>query len=286
MSGQLHERRGSGPAATALLAVGLAAVLTFLALPIVALATEAPLGQLPALLRDPAVRDMLVVTAKTNAIANVLILVFGTPAAYLVATRRFPGRAIVLTALELPLVLPPAVAGIGLLAAFGTGGLLGPGLEARGIIIPFTQWAVVAAIVFVASPFYVRQAIAAFQGVDSDLPSAARTLGAGPVRVFTRVTFPLALSGLLAGWVLAFARGLGEFGATLMFAGNVRGVTQTLTLGIYEQLDADFDLALALGLLLVALSLVLLLLAKALPVLLGGARRATGSSRDQLTLAP
>ena len=121
-------------------------------------------------------------------------------------------------------------------------------------MIPFTEWAVVMAITFVASPFYVRQAVTAFQSVDPLLPAASRTLGAGPARTFLRIFLPLAASGLLAGWVLSFARGVGEFGATIMFAGNVQGVTQTLTLGIYEQLYGDFDLALAIGVLLVILS--------------------------------
>jgi molybdate transport system permease protein len=233
--------------------------LAFLALPVVALFTQAPLGQIPELLSDPVLQEILAVTLRTNLIANALILLLGTPTAYLLATRRFPGRAILVTLVELPLVLPPAVAGIGLLAAFSAGGLLGPPLEEAGIVIPFTQWAVVLAITFVASPFYVRQAIAAFEAVDPRLPDAARTLGAGPARTFLRVSLPLAAGGLLAGWVLAFARGVGEFGATIMFAGNVLGVTQTLPLGIYEQLDSNFDLALAIGVLLVILSAAVLL---------------------------
>jgi molybdate transport system permease protein len=246
----MRARAGS----TALLALCAGVTLAFLALPLVALFAEVPLGEVPELLGDPVVRDMLAVTARTNAIANGLVLAFGTPTAYLLATRRFRGRALLVTLVELPLVLPPAVAGIGLLAAFGAGGLAGDPLADAGVVLPFTEWAVVLAIAFVASPFYLRQAIAAFEAVDPVLPAAARTLGARPLRTFARVTLPLALSGLLAGWVLAFARGVGEFGATIMFAGNVRGVTQTLTLGIYEQLDARFDVALAIGVLLVLLS--------------------------------
>jgi molybdate transport system permease protein len=239
---------------TALLALAAGILLSFLALPLVALFTQAPLGQIPQLLSEPVLQEILVVTLKTNLVANALILALGTPTAYLLATRRFPGRALLVTLVELPLVLPPAVAGIGLLAAFSAGGLLGTPLEESGIMIPFTQWAVVLAITFVASPFYVRQGIASFEAVDPQLPDASRTLGVGPARTFLRVSLPLAAGGLIAGWVLAFARGIGEFGATIMFAGNVRGVTQTLTLGIYEQLDANFDLALAIGVLLVILS--------------------------------
>jgi molybdate transport system permease protein len=239
---------------TALLALCAGVSLTFLALPLVALFVETPLDDVPDLLGDPVVRDIIGVSVRTNAIANALILLFGTPTAYLLATRRFRGRSLLVTLVELPLVLPPAVAGIGLLAAFGAGGLFGDELQDAGIVLPFTEWAVVLAVTFVASPFYVRQAISAFESVDPVLPAASRTLGAGPGRTFWRVSLPLAAGGLVAGWVLAFARGIGEFGATIVFAGNVHGETQTLPLGIYEQLQANFDVALAIGVLLVILS--------------------------------
>lgn len=237
-----------------MLALTVGTALAFLAIPLVALFTEVPLTQVPTLLRDPAVRDAIVVTARTNAVANVLVIVFGTPTAWVLATRHFPGRSLVLTLTELPLVLPPAVAGIALLAAFGAGGLLGPALADAGIVLPFTEWAVVVAVVFVSSPFYLRQAIAAFENVDRGLVDTARTLGAGPTRRFLRIVLPLAAGGLVAGWVLAFARGVGEFGATIVFAGNVRGQTQTMTLAIYEQLETNFDVALTLGILMVVLS--------------------------------
>jgi molybdate transport system permease protein len=246
-----------GAAALSALLAGI--VLAFLALPIIALFTEFPLGDVPDLLRDPFVQDALEVTARTNAIANALIIGLGTPTAYLIATRRFPGRALVITLIELPLVLPPAVAGIALLSAFGVGGLFGPALQDAGIVLPFSQWAVVFAVTFVASPFYLRQAITSFESVDPALTAASRTLGAGPARTLLRVSLPLAAGGLLAGWVLAFARGVGEFGATIIFAGSVRGETQTLTLGIYEVLDSDFDQAVAIGILLVVLSATILL---------------------------
>jgi molybdate transport system permease protein len=252
-----HQRAGG--AFTVLLALAAGVGLTFLALPIVALFTEVPLARVPKLLGDPAVRDAIAVTARTNAIANVLIVAVGTPLAYLLATRPFRGRTLAVTLVELPLVLPPAVAGIGLLAAFGAGGLLGKPLGDAGIVLPFTQWAVVMAVTFVASPFYVRAGITAFEAVDPALTDAARTLGASPARTFARISLPLAAAGLLAGWVLAFARGVGEFGATIVFAGNVRGETQTLTLAIYEQLDTNFDLALSIGILLVVLSASVLL---------------------------
>jgi molybdate transport system permease protein len=247
----------AGAAALSALLAGI--VLAFLALPVIALFTEFPLGDVPDLLRDPFVQDALEVTARTNAIANALIIGLGTPTAYLIAMRRFPGRALVVTLIELPLVLPPAVAGIALLSAFGVGGLFGPALQDAGIVLPFTQWAVVFAVTFVASPFYLRQAITSFESVDPTLTAASRTLGAGRARTLLRISLPLAASGLLAGWVLAFARGVGEFGATIIFAGSVRGETQTLTLGIYEVLDSDFDQAVAIGILLVVLSATVLL---------------------------
>jgi molybdate transport system permease protein len=239
---------------TALLALCAGITIAFLAIPIVALFTQVPLGDVPGLLGRPEVQDALAVTLRTNAIANALILAFGTPTAWLIARRQFRGRALLVTLIELPLVLPPAVAGIGLLAAVGAGGMFGGQLRDAGIVLPFTEWAVVLAVTFVASPFYIRQAISAFESVDPTLTDAARTLGAGPGRTFWRVGLPLAAGGLLAGWVLAFARGIGEFGATIVFAGNVRGETQTLTLTIYEQLESDFDVALSIGVLLVVLS--------------------------------
>lgn len=252
-------QRTSSPAFAALTALALGLVASFLALPLVALFTEAPLGSVPELLGDPVVRDALAVTARTNLVANALILGLGTPAAYFLATHRFRGHGALVTLLELPLVLPPAVAGIALLSAFGTFGLIGEPLASAGILLPFTEWAVVLAITFVAAPFYLRQAITAFESIDPALPDAARTLGAGPARTFRQVALPLAASGLAAGWVLAFARGIGEFGATIIFAGNVGGQTQTATLAIYEQLGQDLDVAVALSILLVVLSAAILI---------------------------
>jgi molybdate transport system permease protein len=249
----------------AFLVTAAAIAVSFLVLPIVAIFLRVGPGELLHALASRPARDALVVTVKTNLIANAVILLLGTPAAFLVATRQFRGRALVLTLVELPLVLPPAVAGIGLLATFGRLGLLGEHIEWLGRSLAFTQAAVVLAVVFVASPFYLRIAIAAFEGVDADLPAAARTLGAGPARTFARIWLPLAAGGLGAGAALAFARGLGEFGATIMFAGSLQGRTQTLSLAIYEQFDVDFDVALALGALLVVVSLAVLLAAKLIP---------------------
>jgi molybdate transport system permease protein len=232
-----------------------AVALAFLALPVAAIFLRVPPETLVHELGDPVARDALVVSLRTSALAQLLVVLFGTPTAYVLATRRFRGRALLLTLVELPLVLPPAVAGIGLLAAFGRTGLLGTSLA-------FTQTAVVFAVTFVSAPFYVRTGVAAFEGVEPTLVAAARTLGAGPWRVFSRVALPLAAGGLGAGLALSFARGLGEFGATIMFAGSLQGVTQTLPLAIYAEFARSFDVALAIGALLVVFSFSLLLAVK------------------------
>ena len=244
--------------------LSLAVVLAFLLLPIVAIFARIPPGGLFSQLGSGAAVDALVVTVQAEPVAQAIILLVGTPAAYLVATRRFPGRRFVITLIELPLVLPPAVAGIGLIAAFGRFGLLGGTLEAFGLSIGFTQAAVVLAVIYVSSPFYIRQAITSFESVDQDLVAASRTLGAGPA-AFRRIALPLAAGGLGAGAALAFARGIGEFGATIFFAGSLQGVTQTLPLAIYAQFDIDFDVALAIGALLVIISGVVLLTVKFIP---------------------
>ncbi len=236
----------------------------FVSIPLVALFVRVPPGELLSQFGSETARDALWVSLKTSAIAHVLIVTVGTPAAYLLATRDFRVRPFVVSALELPLVLPPAVAGLALLTAFGRSGLLGKELSALGISIPFTQAAVVLAVVFVASPLYVRGATAAFEAVDPTVLDAARTLGAPGGRVFRRVALPLAAGGLGTASTLAFARGLGEFGATIMFAGSLPGVTQTAPLAIYASLDDDFDVALALGALFVVVSIVLLAVVKAI----------------------
>jgi molybdate transport system permease protein len=248
-----------------LLAVVVAISLAFLVLPLVALFLRVPPGTLIEQLGSGAAVDALLVSLETSLIAHVVILGFGTPVAWVLATRSFPGRRVAIAIVELPLVLPPAVAGIALLAAFGRRGLLGGTLEVLGITLPFTQAAVVVAIVFVASPFYVRQAIAAFAALDQTLLDASRTLGAGPLRTFRRVALPLASGGLGAGSSLAFARGLGEFGATIIFAGSFRGETQTAPLAIYAQLDLDFDTAIALGALLIIFSVAILIAVNLVP---------------------
>jgi molybdate transport system permease protein len=234
-------------------------------LPVAAIFLSVPPGDLLRALADDVTRDALIVSLKTSAIAHAAVLLIGTPAAYLLARRRFRGRGIVLSLIELPLVLPPAVAGIALFAAFGRSGLLGDELNAFGVQIPFTQAAVVLAVAFVESPFYLRGAIAAFEAVDGGLIDAARTLGAGPSRVFARVALPLAAGGLGAASALALARGLGEFGATIIFAGSLQGVTQTLPLAVYSQFEQNFDTALAISALFIVLGAALLVALKLYP---------------------
>jgi molybdate transport system permease protein len=236
-----------------------AVALGFLVLPIVAIFSRVSPGTLVAQLSRPVVTDALLVSLKTSAIAQALVLLFGTPLAYVLATRRFRGRSAAIVLVELPLVLPPAVAGIALIATFGRLGLLGGTLSAFGIEVGLTQTAVVIAVAYVSSPFYVRQAIATFEAIDPNLVAASRTLGAGRGRTFFRVVLPLSRRGLAAGEALAFARGLGEFGATIMFAGSLQAVTQTLPLAIYQEFDADFTTALAMSALLVVVSGALLL---------------------------
>lgn len=241
--------------------VALAVAVCFLALPVLAIFVDTPPGDLLASLDDPAARDALVLSLKTTLAALAVIVVVGTPAAWVLATRRFPGRSVVTTLVELPLVLPPAVAGIGLLAALGPEGLLG-GLF--GDSLSLTTAAVIVALVFVASPYYVRQAQEAFAALDPRVLEASRTLGAGEGRTFARVAVPAVRPALASGLALAWGRALGEFGATLVFAGSFRSVTQTAPLAVYERVGTDFTGALALAAVLVALSAVILLGVKAL----------------------
>ena len=245
-----------------LLAVALAVALTFLTLPIVAIFAQQPPGDLVSALGEEGALDALWLSLRTTAAALALILVVGTPAAYLLATRRFRGRAGLITLIELPLVLPPAVAGIALLAAVGPSTLLGRAARDAGLELTLATAGVVVALTFVAAPFYLRQAIAAFEAVEPTLLDASRTLGASPARTFWRVAIPTALPGLVAGTALALGRALGEFGATLMFAGSFQGVTQTVPLAIYDRFATDFTAALALSAVLVAVSAAILLSVK------------------------
>jgi molybdate transport system permease protein len=233
--------------------------LLLLALPLVAIfARVLPSGALFLALGRPVVLEALRLSALTTLLTLVLALLFGTPLAWLLARRRLPGQALLEGLVELPMVLPPAVAGLGLLMAFGRRGLLGPLLESAGLSVGFTTAAVVLAQLFVAAPFYVRAARTGFLTVDRDLEDVARTFGASDFTTFWRVTVPLALPSLLAGASMCWARALGEFGATIMFAGSFQGRTQTMPLAIYAALESDLDAALAISALLTAVAFGLL----------------------------
>ena len=251
-------RVGVAVAATIVVAV----VLAFLLVPIVALFTYQPIGDLINGFGTKVTTDAILVSLKTNAIAFALMIALGTPFAYIIGRSRFRGRSIVITLVELPLVMPPAVAGLALLVAFGRFGLLGHSLSALGIDLAFSQAAVVIAILFVASPFYLRGAIAGFEAVDDTLLDVAGTLGAGPIRRMLRIAVPLAAGALGAAAAVAFARGIGEFGATILFAGSFQGTTQTLPLAVYSLFDANLDQAIAIGVLLIIVSAAILLASK------------------------
>lgn len=231
------------------LAVAAAAALlaAFLALPVATLVGRAVgSGGLADAIGSPVVLTALSLSLATTATSLVLIVLFGTPLAFVLARRRFRGSSLVETVVDLPLVLPPSVAGLALLLVFGRRGLLGGSLETAGFAIPFTAVAVVLAQVFVAAPFYVRAARAGIAGVPRDLEDAARVDGASETGVFRHVMVPLAAPALAAGLVMSWARSLGEFGATILFAGNFAGRTQTLPLVVYAEFGGgDLDAAIA-----------------------------------------
>jgi molybdate transport system permease protein len=237
-----------------------AALVAILVLPILALVVTSSPREILAGFRHPVAAPALLLSLETTAVALLLAVALGTPLAWwLWAT---PGRLrrVVETVVALPVVIPPAVAGLALLLAFGRRGLLGPSLERLGLSISFSTAAVVLAQLFVSAPFYIQGATAAFRALDAQQLVVARTLGASPARIFLRVMLPLARRGLLAGAAMAWARALGEFGATLMFAGNMPARTQTLPLAIYTALESDLRAAQALALLLVMVAFGLLLL--------------------------
>jgi molybdate transport system permease protein len=230
-------------------------VIAFIVIPLAALLIRLTPAQLLAALTTPVALTALRLSILTTLISLGLILLLGTPLALILARATFRGRPFVDALVDVPIVLPPAVAGLALLLAFGRFGLLGPALRTLGISLSFTTAAVVMAQVFVALPFYVRGARNGFLAVDRNLELASATLGMGPVRTFALVTVPLAAPALLGGALLSWARALGEFGATIMFAGNLAGISQTLPLAIYLNLESgDLTIATAVSVLLIVLS--------------------------------
>ena len=256
----VSQRRAGRPSAVpALLSVVLAA---FLLLPTLVLLAEGLGTDFLSTLLGPVALDALQVSALTSGAALGLTVLFGTPVAYLLARRRFPGHTLLDALLDLPIVLPPVVAGVALLLTFGRSGLLGRPLSLAGIDIAFSPAAVVLALVFTSAPYYVRTAKAGFASVDREVEAAAKVDGAGGWQVFTRVTWPLAWAFLLEGLVLCWARALGEFGATILFAGSLTGRTRTVTLAIYSALESDLRPALVLSAVMVVVAFAVLFLVR------------------------
>lgn len=235
-----------------------AIAVAIVALPLVALIARAPWSDIRHL-GDPGPRTALLVSIEVSLGAAVLALVFGLPVGVVLARAPFPGRSIVRSLALLPLVLPPVVAGVGLLAVFGRHGLLGGALNAIGIRLPFTTWGAILASAFVAAPLLILTVEAGVRALDERQDEAAQTLGASRWYAFRRVTLPALRPAIVAGLVVAWARALGEFGATITFAGNFRGRTQTLPLAVFEALQTDTGSAILMSLLLVAISLVALI---------------------------
>jgi len=240
-------------------AVAVGALLAFLGLPLASLVIRVPPGVLWARLLTPASLAALRLSLVTSVLSTLAVVALGLPAAYVLATRPFRGRRVLEVLVELPMVLPPTVAGIGLLLAFGRAGLAGRVLAWFGLSIPFTTLAVVLAQLFVSCPFFIAAATAGLREVDGRYADAAATLRADPGHAFRRVLLPLALPSVVAGAAMSWARALGEFGATIMFAGNLPGRTQTLPLAVYMGLQTDLESAVALSVLLLILSFTVLL---------------------------
>jgi molybdate transport system permease protein len=232
----------------------LAAVCFYLAAPVVALFFRFDPSLFISSLCDPFVYDALFLSMVTSFFTVMVVTVFGTPAAYIHCRRQYIGKSLVEVLIDLPLILPPAVAGIALLVLWGRTGLIGKYLHILGINIAFTTLAVVMAQIFVASPLYLRQAKELFSQIDPAYEQTARTLGASQFRIFIRISLPLVATGLLSATIMTFARALGEFGATIMFAGNLPGVTQTMPLAIYSAMQGNFESAITISLLLVLIS--------------------------------
>lgn len=238
--------------------------LLFLVLPLVALLIRTPPANLLAKMGDSQVIHAVGLSMATTTLTTVVTVIFGTPVAYMMSHRDSRFHRVIDTLVDLPTVLPPAVAGVALLMAFGRRGLVGSTLVDMGIDIAFTQVAVVMAQVFVASPFYIKAAAIGFANIDSELKQVAALDGANGWQVFWYVVLPIAWSALVSGGVMTWARALGEFGATIIFAGNFPGRTQTMPLAIYIGFELDMHVALTLSVILVASSFLVLMVVKAL----------------------
>lgn len=253
------DRRRAGSPLPVFLALPALAGLAFLMLPLVGLLLRTPWAELPQRLTAPGVLDALRLSMVTATAATVLCLLLGVPLAWLLARTRLPGRGVIRALVTVPLVLPPVVGGLALLLVYGRRGLVGSWLDTTfGITVPFTTTAVVLAEAFVAMPFLIIAVEGALRGADPRYEEAAATLGAGRWTTFRRVTLPIVAPGIAAGSVLCWARALGEFGATITFAGNFPGRTQTMPLAVYLALEQDLEAAIVLSLLLLVVSVVIL----------------------------
>ena len=262
-------RRGEW-AVRALAGVLAGLLLALLGLPVVSLVLRISPGMLIDRLREPPVLQALRLSLITSLAATAAMVALGLPVAYLLAMREFRGKRALEALIDLPMVLPPTVAGVALLTAFGRNGLAGHALAAFGVTLPFTTLGVVVAQAFVAAPFFVGAARAGFAEVDRKYLDAAATLRAAPATAFLRVLVPLAAPSLMAGAAMSWARALGEFGATITFAGNMPGVTQTMPLAVYLALQSDVEAAIVLSVLLLAVSLTVLLSIRLAPSRLAG----------------
>ena len=243
-------------------AVPAALFVGLLAIPLLGLVWMAVGSDLRQYLTDPSVHAAIGLSLATTAVSAVLIVAFGTPLAYVLARWSFPGRGLIQLLVDLPIVLPPMVAGIALLEVFGRNGWLGNPLAALGISLPFTTAAVVISQVFVAGPFYVRAARVGFAGLEREVREAAMMDGASELHLFAHIAVPLARRALISGLVLAWARALGEFGATIFFAGNREAVTQTMPLAIFIGFESNLSIAVGLSFVLLITSIVVLLVAR------------------------
>ena len=231
----------------------------FFLVPLLGLLARTPWAELPALLAGDVVTDALRLSVVTSVAATGLSALFGVPLAWVLARLDFPGRGLLRGVVMLPLVLPPVVGGAALLFALGRRGVVGgPVGDATGLVLPFSTWGVVVAATFVSMPFLVLTVEGALRGMDRRYEEAAATLGAGPWTVLRRVTLPLISPSLVAGLVLTWARAFGEFGATITFAGNLQGRTQTLPLAVFVALESDRDTVVAISLVMVGVSLLVL----------------------------
>ena len=266
-AGLLARLSGRGDALASGAAVAALALLAgFISLPILSLLLWTVNENAWRAMATPEARDALLLSVRTTSISLLIIVSVGTPAAYVLARKDFRGKRLVDSLIDIPAVLPPSAAGIALLLAFGRFGLAGKYLEAFGVQITFTTAAVVIAEVFVAAHFYVRQATVGFSQVRRDVEEAARVDGAGSLGVFTKVTAPLAFPALVAGAVMAWARALGEFGATVVFAGSFQGVTQTIPLAIFAEFQTNLDAAVALSVLVLGFAFTVILAVRFLTV--------------------